>query len=285
MEKLLIIGTGLLGSKCANNSDFKTFGTFNRNPIKIKNCDLLKLDITDRVNTYELIKKLNPNYIVHTAALTNVDYCENNKDEAFKVNAKGTKNVAEAAKDIGAKFIYISTDYVFDGEKGMYKEEDPTNPINQYGRSKLDGESMTINTLDNYLIARTSVLYGENPKTNFVTWVLQELKKGNEIRIVEDQFNTPTLADNLAEVILELIKNDAVGVFHVSGIERVNRFDFVKKIAEIYDLNGKLIIPITSNELNWIAERPKDSSLDVTKISKLVKPLNVEESLKRMVAG
>lgn len=285
MEKLLIIGTGLLGSKLANISDFKTFGTYNKNPIKIKNCKLLKLDVVARDRTFKLIKQLNPDYIVHTAALTNVDYCETHKEEAYKINVEGTRNVVEASKEIGAKLIYISTDYVFDGEGGMYKEDDRTNPINYYGKSKLDGESVTVNTCDNYIIARISVLYGLNPKLNFVTWALQELKDGNEIKIVNDQFNTPTLADNLAELILELIKNDATGIFHASGSERINRFDFVLKLAEVFDLKKKLIKPITSNELNWIAKRPKDSSLDVSKISEIAEPLNVEESLKRMVTG
>jgi dTDP-4-dehydrorhamnose reductase len=284
MERLLITGTGLLGSKVANISDFETFGTYNNNPIEINNCKLQKLDITSRESTLKLVNQIKPDYIVHTAALTNVDYCEKHKEDAYQVNVIGTKNVAEAANEIGAKFVYISTDYVFDGEEGFYKEDSLTDPINYYGKSKLEGETITINTCDNFIIARTSVLYGTNPKMNFVTWVLRELKDEKEIKIVEDQYNTPTLADNLAEITFELINNDATGIFHASGNERINRFDFVMKIAEVFNLKKSLVKPITSNELNWVAKRPKDSSLDVSKVSKMARPQNVEESLKRMVA-
>lgn len=199
------------------------------------------------------------------------------------INVNGTRNIVEIAEEINAKLIYISTDYVFDGEKGMYKENDQTNPVDYYGETKLEGENVVKETCDDYLIVRPSVLYGWNPvKLNFVTWMIKELKEGNKINIVKDQFNTPTLADDLAELILELIKKESFGIFHISGSERISRFDFALKIAGIFDLNKNLIKPITTDQLNWIAKRPMDSSLDVSKISGIRKPLNVEDSLIRM---
>ena len=284
MTRLLIVGSGLLGGKLAKiaANGFTTFTTYNEHPLDIEGYKSYYLNIINREGVVALIQKLNPDYIIHTAALTNVDACETNKEDAFKINVRGTKNIAEASKEINAKLVYISTDYVFDGEKGMYKEDDPTNPIDYYGETKLEGEKV-VKDLRDYIIVRPSVLYGWNPvKLNFVTWAIQELKKGNEMKIVKDQFNTPTLADNLAELILELIKRDKDGIFHISGSERISRFDFVLKIAEIFDLNKDLIKPITSDQLNWIAKRPMDSSLDTSKISRIKKPLNVEESLKRM---
>ena len=284
-KRLLIIGMGLLGSKIMQlaSKGFMTFGSYNKNPINIPNCSSYKLDIINRKNTFELIKKIKPNYIVHTAALTGVDYCEAHKKEAWQINVNGTRNVAEIAEEINAKLIYISTDYVFNGEKGMYQENDPTYPVDYYGETKLEGENVVKETCDDYLIVRPSVLYGWNPvKLNFVTWMIKELKEGKKINIVKDQFNTPTLADDLAELILELIKGEEYGIFHGSGSERISRFDFALKIAEIFDLNKDWIKPITSDKLNWVAKRPLDSSLDVSKISRIRKPLNVEDSLRRM---
>jgi dTDP-4-dehydrorhamnose reductase len=286
-KKILITGvSGLLGSKMAylfsRETSWETLGTYNRNRIDIP-ASMHKTDLANEKEVNKLVSSINPDVIIHTAALTGVDYCETHKEEAWRVNVDGTRNIAEIAEKINAKLIYISTDYVFDGEKGMYKENDQTHPVDYYGETKLEGEKVVKETCDGYLIVRPSVLYGWNPvKLNFVTWMIKELKEGNKINIVKDQFNTPTLADDLAELILEMIKKEALGIFHTSGSERISRFDFALKIAGIFELNKNLIKPTTSDKLNWIAKRPMDSSLDVSKISRIRKPLNVEDSLRRM---
>ena len=284
MTKLLVVGSGLLGNNLAKIAinEFTAFTTYNEHPLDIEGGKSYYLNIANRMDVTTLIQKLNPDYIIHTAALTNVDHCERDKRLAWNINVEGTKHIAEIAQKINAKFIYISTDYVFDGDRGMYKEDAPTNPVDYYGETKLEGEKV-VKGLSDYIIVRPSVLYGWNPiKVNFVTWVMQELKKGKGINIVKDQFNTPTLADNLAELILELIERDETGIFHISGSERINRYDFAIKIAEIFNLNKDLIKPITSDQLNWVAKRPLDSSLDTSKISRIRKPLNIEEGLIRM---
>lgn len=284
MNRLLIVGSGLLGNNLAKKAinEFTVFTTYNDHPLEIENCKSYHLDITNRVDVTTLVQELNPEYIIHTAALTNVDQCERDKRLAWNINVEGTKHVAEIAQKVSVKLIYISTDYVFDGDKGMYKEDAPTNPVDFYGETKLEGEKV-VKGLSDYIIVRPSVLYGWNPiNVNFVTWVMQELKKGKGINIVKDQLNTPTLADNLAELILELIERDETGIFHISGSERINRYDFAIKIAEIFNLNKDLIKPITSDQLNWIAKRPQDSSLDTSKISRIRRPLNIEECLTRM---
>ena len=285
MDKLLIIGTGLLGSRIVEmaSEEFEIVNTYNKNPVDLQRTVSHQLDITNQKMTFGLIKEVNPDYIMHTAAHTGVDYCEIHRSEAYNVNVAGTRNIAKASGEIGAKLVYVSTDYVFDGAKGMYSEGDMTNPINHYGKTKLEGEHVVKTICEDWIIARTSVLYGWNPaKPNFVTWALDELIAGNRIRIVNDQFNSPTLADNLADMLIELIKRDEHGVFHTSGGERISRYDFATKIAEIFDLNSGLIEPITSDQLNWTAKRPADSSLDVSKISNIEKPLTIEESLEKM---
>ena len=284
MTRLLIIGSGLLGNCFAEMAvnTFVTFATYNEHSLDLKGCKSYYLNITNKADVTTLVQKLKPDYIIHTAALTDVDHCERDKRLAWNINVEGTRHISEISRKISAKLIYISTDYVFDGHGGMYKENDSTNPIDYYGATKLGGENL-VKDLKDYIIVRPSVLYGWNPvKLNFVTWVIQGLKKENAINVVNDQFNSPTLADNLVELILELIEKEENGIFHASGSERISRLDFAIRIAEIFGLNEDLIKPITSDQLNWTAKRPMDSSLDVSKISRIAKPLDVEDSLIRM---
>ena len=276
-------GSGLLGRKIAEIATirgYEVYAGYCHN--KPEFGEPIKLDLS-RYGDLEVIYKIRPEIIIHAAALTNVDECETNKELAYEINVQGTRRLSEIGKELGAFVVYISTDYVFDGAKGMYCEGDMTNPINHYGKTKLEGEHVVKTICEDWIIARTSVLYGWNPaKPNFVTWALDELMAGNRIKIVSDQFNSPTLSDNLADMLIELIKRDEHGVFHTSGGERISRYDFAIKIAEIFDLNSELIEPITSDQLNWTAKRPADSSLDVSKISNIEKPLTIEESLEKM---
>jgi len=281
MTELLVIGGGLLGRAvvCASRNSFETALTYNSTPLEIEGCATYQMDITKSV---DLIRSLEPDYLVLTAAMTNVDRCEEDREGAWKANALGPKNVATAAQKIGSRLVYVSTDYVFDGERGMYREDDPTSPINYYGESKLAGERFVQEACPECVIARTSVLYGWNPtRLNFVTWTVEEMRKGNRISIVNDQYTSPTLSSNLADMILSI--RDQAGVFHTCGSERINRYDFSIKIARAFGLDESLVNPITSDHLNWKARRPKDSSLDVSLVSGFAKPLNVEEGLHAMV--
>jgi dTDP-4-dehydrorhamnose reductase len=224
--------------------------------------------------------------VIHTASETNVDRCEKEKEHAWKTNVEGTRNIALACQEVNAKLAYISTDYVFDGEKGNYSEDEETNPINYYGLTKLESEKQVAQHCQDYIVLRTSVLYGWHPwKQNFVTWTIDQLRKGKEIAVVDDQLSSPTLADNLAEMSLEASLKNLTGVYHASGSERINRYDVARKIADIFDLDSNLIKPIRMSQLiNWVARRPRDSSLNTGKIrSRLsAKPLNVTEGLQRM---
>lgn len=277
--EILIIGTGLLGAKLGEigNQYYSLLGTYNQN-IPNVNFSTEKLDITNKASVFKIINKFSPNWVIQTSAMTNVDLCETYKEKAFNINVIGTENVALACKETSAKHIYISSDYVFDGSSGHYKETDHTNPISYYGKTKLLGEEKIIEILSDFIICRASVIYGGNKK-NFVTWVIDSLISGSKINIVTDQFVSPTLNTDLTEQIFSLIKRDEKGIFHTAGAERISRYDFTIKIAEKFGLDKRLINPITSDELNWVARRPMDSSLDITKISKIRKPLNVDESL------
>jgi dTDP-4-dehydrorhamnose reductase len=217
---------------------------------------------------------------VHSAALTDVDRCEREKDLAYKINVEGTRAIAEAARRAGSYLIYISTDYVFDGQRGLYREEE-TNPVSYYGRSKLQGEQFC---LDQGCIARTCVIYGSRPasgKVNFALWLLNALKSGKEARVVTDQFITPTLNSNLAAMVLEAADRHLSGIYHLSGASRVSRYDFACELARAFDLDRRLILPTQMSDIGWLARRPMDSSLDTSKASGTLKngPLNLYESL------
>lgn len=275
-------GSGLAGSKLAEVASARGEEVWsgyahNLPPYGKK----VQLDLLDTNGIHDLIERMRPDVIVHSAALTDVDRCEREKEIAYKVNVEGTRAVAEAARRAGSYLVYISTDYVFDGEKGMYREEEETNPISYYGLSKLQGEEFC---LDQGCVARTCVIYGRRPasgKVNFALWLLNSLESGKEARVVRDQFITPTLNTSLAAMVLEAADRSLSGIYHLSGATRVSRYDFACRLARAFDLDTGLILPSRMSDLNWLAKRPMDSSLDTSKASKMLKsgPLSLDDSL------
>jgi dTDP-4-dehydrorhamnose reductase len=226
------------------------------------------VDLSQRIPTVESIMGAAPGIVVHTAAQTNVDLCEKNRELARRANVEATANVVEACLRVGAKLIFVSTDYVFDGEKGDYQETDQPNPIDFYGVTKLEAERI-VAKLPTRLIVRTSVLYGWHPsKLNFATWVLQGLSEDRSLRIVRDHVNSPTFSDNLAMAIRAAIERGVTGVLHIAGSERVSRFEFACRLAKKFNLDEALLVPVEMRDLDWVARRPRDSSLNVGKAEK-----------------
>jgi len=283
MEKILVIGgNGLLGSKIVKLAQTK-YDCIPTHRTRAFHSNSLKLDITSKEEIFHVFKMVKPIMIMHVAAETNVDRCEIDRNWAWKVNAEGTANVAEACRKMNLKLVYVSTDYVFDGKKGFYTEQDKPNPVNYYGLTKLKGEEFVREHCKDYLIARTSVLFGWHPwKKNFATWAIEALRCKKEIEVVNDHFNSPTLADNLSEALLEMVEKDFNGIYHTAGSERISRYEFVAKIAKIFDLDISLVKPIKMKELKaWVAKRPRDSSLRIDKVQKKLKMkfFDVKESL------
>ena len=294
-KKMLVIGgTSLLGYKLlSNTNDFEIYASYNKNLINLKNVETLKIDITNIKNCKKILN-LKPDIIINTAAITNVDYCEKFERNAFDVNVTGTKNIAEIAEKLGSKLIHISTDAVFSGDKKFYVEEDKPNPISVYGKTKLESEKI-VSKVNDSVILRPSVLFGwvpfeyvktidESRKTmNFGLWVIDQLYKNNKISIVNDQINTPTLADTLAENIIEIIKKDLTGIFHLSGLSCISRLDFSKKIAKTFGYSDNLISSISSEKLKQIAPRTLESCLNCDKIVQNgVNLLNIDQSIEKM---
>ncbi len=248
--------------------------------------NFVKLDISGKAQVDEAFKTIKPDVVVHAATLTDVDKCELNKELAWKVNVEGTKNIVEAAKTTGSFLIYISTDYVFGGETGRYKETDTPNPINYYGVTKLKAEEI-VKTQKEYFIARPSVMYGSTPaagKVNFALWLIENLGKGERVKIVTDQWNTPTLNTNLAEMTLEVIERKLTGIYHLCGATRVSRFEFAEQIADVFSLDKSLIDKVLSSQFTLPAKRPMDSSLDTSKAQQTLqhKPLEMDMALKQL---
>jgi len=277
MKILVTGGSGLLGGKIceiATEENHQVYSGYCHNVPQFGNP--FKLDLTQ--NNFDIISQIKPDVIIHTAALTNVDKCESDKGLAYKINFEGTKGLAKIARQLNSFFIYISTDYVFSGEKGMYVEEDRPNPINYYGYTKLLGEDYCD------CVVRTCVIYGARPATgkiNFALWLINKLKEKEEVRVVMDQYITPTLNTNLAEMILEIAERRLFGKFHLAGATRISTYNFALEIANKFKLDKDLIIPIKMDELKRIAKRPRDSSLDTSKASKILKkrPYRLDEAL------
>ena len=280
MSIFLTGGSGLLGSKIAEIAlkEHEVFAGYCHN--KPEFGEPVKFDL-DKDTDLGVIYEIKPEVIIHTAALTNVDECETNKELAYKINAEGTKKVAEIAKELGSFLIYVSTDYVFSGDKGKYKEEDEPNPIDYYGYTKLLGEKYC------ECIARPCVIYGAKPasgKVNFALWLMNNLRNEEEVKIVTDQFITPTLNTNLAKMLLGVAERELKGIFHLAGATRVSRYDFALRIAKEFELDESLITPSRMAEMKWIASRPKDSSLDTSKASKYLKekPYDLDKALENL---
>lgn len=215
----------------------------------------LSLDEFDQVKN--LIRKIRPDVIINAAAYTNVDGCENNKSLAFNVNGESLRHITSEARKLNSYLIHISTDYVFDGNVGRYREDSIPNPINFYGLSKLVGDTYAL-SYENTLVVRTSGVYGR--KSNFPVFAYNQLISGNPLNVIED-FYSPIHAGNLARAIIELSENRRTGIINVAS-ERASRYEFARKIASRFDLNQSLIHKVSEIK-GSIARRPKDSSLNI----------------------
>ena len=233
-----------------------------------------------------VLNKINPDIVVHCAALSNVDYCEEHKKEAELQNVKSTSHLASWTKKNNKKLIFISTDYVYGGEESDYDEESNTSPVNLYGKTKLDAENM-VRRLDNFAILRTSTVFGyDKGSKNFL---MQLLFTTSPRKIPIDQISNPTNVDILIEYIKKIIEKNVKGIFVATGPESMSRLEFANLIAEIFKLDKKLLIAAKTNELGQIARRPLNNGTNSQKIRAILSLkvpgvreslINIRESLK-----
>ena len=281
MKKILITGaSGQLGKtlKTLFSSKYdiiptsKNYYTYQKNYF---------LDITNPILIRDIVSATSPDIIINLAALTNVDLCEKKPDLAFSVNFTGLQNIV---KIFNGPIIQLSTDYVFDGKTGQYSENSSVNPINVYGRTKLEAENFLKENSKDSLIIRTNVLFdymSESP-ASFLNWVVKSLENDKKINVVDDQWNNPTWTNSIAVAIDKAIEFELNGLIHWGDNDYISRFDFAIKIAETFQLKKNLINPIKTRELNQIAARPLKGGLNVDRAKSILnlEPSNISDCLK-----
>lgn len=280
-KNIVIVGaTSKIGESLikllSDNGNYLTLfaGSINIGDTSYSNISINKIDYSDIGYLREQILKTNPSVIINLSAMTDVDGCESNKMLAWHLNCFVPAELARISNDINAHYIHISTDYVFDGDNGPYCETDQTNPLSTYGESKLLGEWYSLEYCLNATVIRTNVVYGYSKygKKDFVTWVVEKLTNNEPIKIVDDQYSNPTLTNDIATVIKEIIDRKYFGIINVGGSEYCSRMDFAKTICNVFGLDSSLIKPIETLSLNQVAKRPLRGGLN---IERLVKDFNI----------
>ena len=285
-KRILVVGAnGMLGQRVIHFysplENIRLLGCSVEPSPAFSNADYKSCDITNRENIKDVVLDFYPDCIINAAAFTNVDLCEIEREKAWKINVKGVEYLAEASRIIDAHLITISTDYVFDGTRGPYDERAKPNPLGYYGRTKLASENALKISGTFYTILRTNVLYGiADNRPDYVRWVVNSLKTNSPIRIVTDQINNPTFIDDLVQAIVKVFEYKKYGIYNIGGREFISRYEFTLRIADYFNLDKSLVIPITSDEFKQTAKRPLRSGLITIKAESEFgfKPRSINES-------
>jgi dTDP-4-dehydrorhamnose reductase len=284
--KLLITGaSGLLGTKLvelALKARHEVSSVYNEHPTK--GSEAVRVELRDAEAVRSMLTSRAPDVVIHTASITDVDFCERSPSLAMDINGKATGIIADVCRELSIFLVYVSSDYVFDGQTGHYGEEDRPNPINAYGRSKLLGERMVSDYAGDYCTTRTSVLFGcgREHRSNFGTWLLEQLTTGQNVSVINGQYASPTLSTHLARMLLEVAEKRITGIIHLAGADRMNRYEFAVRFAQEFGFNAALVVPISADPTRWHARRPTDSSLNVERAIRLLdmKPMTVDDELR-----
>jgi dTDP-4-dehydrorhamnose reductase len=268
MKRILITGSnGLLGQKVvellSRSTGYNLLLTSRQEQSVFEDETLpyRRLDTTDKQEVRKVIDEIEPDVVVHTAAMTNVDQCELEREAAWRMNVGSVENLANSVKLVGARLIHLSTDYVFDGKSGPYDERARPNPLSYYGRTKLAGENVLRTSGVPNTIIRTMVLYGigYGVKLNFGLWLLKNLTDGKPVKVVDDQIGNPTLVDDLAYAIVKIIELERNGIYNIAGADLTSRYDFAIAFAKTFNFNARLITPVKTSSLKQPAPRPLKS--------------------------
>jgi dTDP-4-dehydrorhamnose reductase len=285
MKILVLGGSGIVGEKfLEKGNEYKLLATHDKNEIDSNVIKKFQIHLPD--DSFKLKKMIideRPEIILNTMAYSNADFCEENKEKTYELHVKITKMITTVCNEINAKMIFLSSDYVFDGKKGNYQENDMPNPINYYGKTKYEAEKIILENPNN-LIIRTSLIYGSSNKIRFLNFVLDNLKKGCEINAYNDIFNSATFVDELVNAILKSIDLNITGILNIVGSTCVSRFEFANAIAKNFNLNQKLIKPISVTVVKLKANRPIKPCLDNTKAKKVLKMKfsTIDEGIKQI---
>lgn len=286
--KVLIIGaSGLIGESLVRkfSKKHKVLGV----DIEPLDSKILKADMTDFPAINRILSEFRPEVVLVPAAYPNVDGCEENPDACMSVNVNGPENAGMTAEALGAKFIFFSSDYIFDGGAGPYDEDSLPNPISEYGEQKLAVEKFIADSIKEYLIIRTTVVYGpETRGKNFAMSLIRRLRRREKVKVPYDQAGTPTYSPDLAEAVLKLVEKGANGTFNVAGPELTDRLRFAQTICDVFGLDKGLLVPVKTSELGQKAKRPLNAGLRIDKLLSTVEvrmraPAEALEELKEML--
>ncbi|MCS7076017.1 MAG: dTDP-4-dehydrorhamnose reductase [Bacteroidia bacterium] len=292
IKKVLVTGAnGLLGQSLiyylTKDAYFKVHGLSqgkSRISYNIENFTYHNIDITDTEKLEKRVLKIHPDIIIHTAAITQADECEQCQQKCYQVNVTATQHLVKIAEQIKAHFIFLSTDFVFDGKNGPYQEKDTLNPISYYGKTKQLAEQIVQSSDTLWTIVRTVLVYGHHPgmrRNNILTWIVRSLKNQQTIQVVQDQYRTPTFVDDLARAIIQLAHQQKTGIYHISGAEMCSIYEFAQIIADVWGLPKFYIQSTTSKKLNQPAQRPPKTGFIILKAQLEInyKPHTLKEGL------
>jgi dTDP-4-dehydrorhamnose reductase len=281
-KKILLTGAnGLLGQKLVqlipDQPGFELIATGrgeNRNPESgRKRYRYLSMDTTSREEVLSTVAAVKPDYIIHTAAMTNVDQCEQDKEGCLKNNVDAVKYLVEASEINNVFLLHLSTDFIFDGADGPYNEDALPNPISFYGESKLEAEKIVLKSRCRWAIARTVLVYGlahDMSRSNIILWVKNSLESGKNIQVVNDQWRTPTLAEDLATGCFLIVKKEATGVFNISGSDFLSPYQMAIMTADYFNLNKSLITETDGTKFSQPAKRPPRTGFDISKAQNIL---------------
>ena len=282
--KFLVTGSaGLIGSQVVKDLiklKHEVYSCYhNEKPI----CGIpIHLDLLDHNKIIQTLLTLKPDCIIHLAAITNVDLCETEKELTTCLNVIATEIIAKQAAKQQIFFVYVSTDYVFNDNQKLKKENHLPNPLGFYGKSKLKGEMVINNLASSWCIIRTSTPFGiHHKKKSFPLWIKENLELKKEIPVLVDQFTSPTYVPNLSNMLIEIATRQITGIIHLAGATRISRYHLAELISDKLSLEKKLLFPTKMDEMNWVAHRPEDSSLDVSLATEILneKPQTIQYSL------
>lgn len=290
MKKLLITGAnGLLGQKLMAQLEEDTYWNVlatsrGENRLPQSSFAYQSMDIEDRQQVMKTVADFRPDVILHTAAMTHVDQCELNREDCWRANVEATKYIIEAAEQQGAFLLHVSTDFIFDGEAGPYDEEAEPSPVNYYGESKLEAEKLVQQAKTPWAIARTVLVYGITnslSRSNIILWVKNSLEEGKPIKVVDDQWRTPTLAEDLADGCLRIARQQATGIFNISGKDFLTPLDMATKTADFFGLDKSLMTRADSSTFTQPAMRPPRTGFIIDKACKQLgySPRSFEEGI------
>jgi len=284
-KKILILGgSGLVGVPLTKMLEKKyiVFTTYHN---KKFNNESIKLDLLNSNSIERIFQLSNPDVVINLFGMyKNLDFCEKNKKLVMKINGLSLKPISKLSNKFNSFLVSLSSDYVFDGRTGNYKEYDKVCPINYYGKSRAEGEKNIQKIASNYCIVRTSMVYGKSTvRKTLPDLILSGIKQKKGLKLVYDQYMTPTYLENLCKMLVEIIKLDYRGIIHLAGREKVSRYDFAIKLFNIFGLEKDNLIPVKTTEFSFGSKMPKDSSLNTEKASTMLKekPELIETSIRK----